>query len=194
MSVYDTVSGFGIRLNTALANLPVEFTAGRNALTGKLSRCVGGNAGGNCLGGALSSIRATVFRSRGVTGNYTLRVGRLSAGGGVGYDRRRSIGDHNSVLSSADGLTDESYYASLFLSGRIDAQSNFSANLYANYLDSGFAAAGDVTTLGGAAAYNRNLTRRLSARAAFALDHIAREAAPEDFTAASALVGLRYGF
>ena len=129
-----------------------------------------------------------------MTANYALAIGRLRAGAGLGYDNRRFIANRNSVLGSADGSTDESYYASLFLSGPIDARSDFSTNLYANHRESGFDAAGDVTTLGGSAAYNRNLTRRLSARAAVALDHIASETAPDDFTAASALVGLRFGF
>ena len=194
VSVYDAVSGFGNRLNTALANLPVEFTAGRNALTGDLSGCVGGSEGGNCLAGVLGSVRSSVFRSRGISASYTIIAGRLNAGVGAGYDRRRFIAAQDTVLGGADGLTDTSYYTSFFLSGQIDAQSSFTTNFYANRLESGFDLAGDVTTLGGSAAYSRSVTRRLSARAAFALDYIDSETAPEDFTAASALVGLRYGF
>ncbi len=194
ISVYDTVSGFGNRLNGALADLPAGFTAGRNALTGDLSGCVGGSEGGECLGDALSSVRSSIFRSRGVSGSYTVAAGRLNAGVGVGYDRRRFIAPRGGVLGVADGVTDEIYTMSLFLSGEIDARSGFATNVYLNHLESGFEAAGDVTTLGGSAAYNRSLTRRVSARAAVALDHIDSDTSPEDFTAASALVGLRVGF
>lgn len=194
LSVYDTVNGFGSQLNTALANLPTEFNASRNALTGDLGGCVGGADGANCLGGVLGSVRSSVFRSRGVAGSYTVKAGRLSAGIGLGYDRRRFIAAQGTVLGAADGLTDESYYAAFFLSGQLDANSSFTTNLYANRFESGFEQGGDVNTVGGSAAYSRSITRNLSARAAVAVDHINSEASPEDFTAASALVGLRLGF
>ncbi len=194
VSVYDTVSGFGGQLNTALANLPTEFSAGRNSLTGDLGGCVSGPDGAGCLGGVLGSVRSSVFRSRGVAGSYSVSAGRLSAGIGLGYDRRRFIAAPGTILGSADGRSDESYYVAAFLSGEIDRNSSFTTNLYGNRLESGFDLAGDVTTVGGSAAYNRSITGRLSARAALAVDHIMTEASPEDFTAASALIGLRYGF
>ena len=194
LSVYDSVNGFGSQLNNALANLPTEFNATRNALTGDLGGCVAGPDGSNCLGGVLGSVRSSVFRSRGIAGSYTVKAGRLSAGLGVGYDRRRFIAAQGTVLGAADGVTDQSYYASFFLSGELDAQSSFTTNLYANRFESGFDLAGDATTVGGSAAYNRSITRNLSARAAIAVDHINTDVSPEDFTAASALVGLRLGF
>ena len=194
LSVYDSVNGFGSQLNNALANLPTEFNATRNALTGDLGGCVSGPDGSNCLAGVLGSVRSSVFRSRGIAGSYTVKAGRLSAGLGVGYDRRRFIAAQGTVLGAADGVTDQSYYASFFLSGELDAQSSFTTNLYANRFESGFDLAGDATTVGGSAAYNRSITRNLSARAAIAVDHINTDVSPEDFTAASALVGLRLGF
>ncbi len=194
LSVYDSVNGFGSQLNNALANLPTEFDATRNALTGDLGGCVAGPDGGNCLTGVLGSVRSSVFRSRGVTGSYTVKAGRLSAGLGVGYDRRRFIAAQGTVLGAADGVTDQTYFASFFLSGELDAQSSFTTNLYANRFESGFDLAGDVTTVGGSAAYNRSITRNLSARAVVAVDHINTDVSAEDLTAASALVGLRLGF
>lgn len=194
LSVYDSVNGFGSQLNNALANLPTEFNATRNALTGDLGGCVAGPDGSNCLGGVLGSVRSSVFRSRGIAGSYTVKAGRLSAGLGVGYDRRRFIAAQGTVLGAADGVTDQSYYASFFLSGELDAQSSFTTNLYANRFESGFDLAGDATTVGGSAAYNRSITRNLSARAAVAVDHVNTDVSAEDFTAASALVGLRLGF
>lgn len=194
VSVYDTVSGFGNQLNTALSNLPTEFTANRNALTGDLFGCVAGSEGASCLNGAFSSIRGSTFRSRGVAANYSTSVGRLSTGIGVGYDRRRFIAAPGTVLAAADGVVDESYYAAWFLSGNLDRRSSFSTNAYATLIESGFDQGSQVLAVGASAAYSRTLTGRLSARAAIALDHIDSDISAEDFTTASALVGLRLGF
>lgn len=194
VSVYDTVSGFGDQLNTALANLPTEFTVGRNPLTGELGGCVTGQDGANCLNSALGSVRSSIFRSRGVTASYSTQIGKLSAGLGAGYDRRRFIAVPGSVLDAANGLTDESYVVSAFLSGEVGQRGSFTTNAYYNYLDSGFELAGDTTALGASAAYSHNLTQRFSARAAVAVDHLDSEISTEDFTAASALIGLRFGF
>ncbi|GAA4643664.1 hypothetical protein GCM10023115_16240 [Pontixanthobacter gangjinensis] len=194
VSVYDTISGFGNQLNTALANLPTEFTATRNALSGDLNGCVAGEEGAACLGGVLGSVRSSVFRSRGVTASYSTKLGRLSTGLGVGYDRRKFLAAPGTVLGAANGVTDESYYVAAFVSGNVDANSTFTTNAYYNYFSSGFDLAGEVSALGASAAYNRNLTSRLSARAAIAIDSIDSDVSDADFTAASALVGLRYGF
>ena len=194
ISVYDNVSGFGDQLSTALANLPTEFTAGRNPLTGGLGGCVSGQEGASCLNGALGSVRSSVFRSRGVAVSYSTKLGRLSTGIGIGYDRRRFIAGQGTVLAAADGVSDESYYASAFLSGPVGQNGNFTTNAYYNYFQSGFDQAGEVSALGASAAYNHNLTSRLSARAAVAVDHLDSDVSVEDFTAASALVGLRFGF
>lgn len=194
LSVYDSVSGFGNQLNTALSNLPTDFTATRNALTGDLGGCVAGQNGSNCLAGALGSVRSSIFRSRGVAGSYTANVGRLTAGVGAGYDRRRFIAAPGTVLAAADGVTDESYYIAAFVSGEIDRQSSFTTNIYANRFESGFNQGEAVTAYGGSAAYSRNLTSRLAARVALAIDSIDSDVSVEDFATASALVGLRLGF
>ncbi len=194
ISVYDSVSGFGNQLNTALANLPTDFTASRNALTGDLGGCVAGQDGANCLSGVLGSVRSSIFRSRGIAASYTANIGRLTAGVGAGYDRRRFIAAQGTVLGAADGVTDESYYVAAFVSGELDERSSFTTNVYANRFESGFDLAEPVTGYGGSAAYSRSLTSRLSARAAIAIDSIDSDVSDEDFTAASALVGLRLGF
>ncbi|MXO90397.1 preprotein translocase subunit YajC [Pontixanthobacter aquaemixtae] len=194
VSVYDAVSGFGSQLSNALANLPTEFTAGRNPLTGELGGCVSGEEGANCLNGALGSIRSSVFRSRGVAASYSTSFGRMTAGVGAGYDRRKFIAVPGSVLAAADGVTDESYYASVFLSGEVGRRGNFTTNAYYNYLQSGFDLAGEVNAIGASAAYSHNISSRLSARAAVAIDSLDSDVSTEDFTAASALVGLRFGF
>lgn len=194
VSVYDSVSGFGNLLTTALANLPTEFTATRNPLTGDVAGCVASIEGDNCLTGVLASIRSSVFRSRGVAASYGMDVGRFSTGFGAGYDRRKFIAAPGTILAAANGVVDESYYVTYYLSGELGRDAGFTANAYANYTDSGFDAAGDVLALGGSAAYSRRLIDGLSARAAVSLDHFDSDISDEDVTAASALLGLRYDF
>ncbi len=194
VSVYDSVSGFGGQLNTALANLPTEFNVARNSLTGDLGGCVASVEGSQCLTGALGSVRSSVFRSRGVSASYTTAIGRMTAGIGAGYDRRKFLAPENTVLADANGVVDEAYYGSIFLSGDLGRRANFSTNAYATLLQSGFDQQGEVLATGASASYNRSLTDRLSLRAAVALDHIDSDLDLEDLTAASGLLGLRYGF
>lgn len=194
VNVYDAISGFGNQLTTALANLPTDFTANRNALTGDLNGCVASLDGNNCLTGALGSVRSAAFRSRGVAASYSMQLGRLSGGIGAGYDRRKFVAAPGTVLAAANGVDDESYYLAAYLSGQVGQSGSFSANAYANWLNSGFANAGDVFATGGSAAYTRRIFSGLSARAAVALDNLDSELASEDLTAASALLGLRYDF
>jgi hypothetical protein len=194
VGVYDAISGFGNQLTTALANLPTEFTATRNALTGDLSGCVAAVEGNNCISGALGSVRSAAFRSRGVSASYSHQIGRMSAGIGIGYDRRTFIAAPGTVLASANGVADESYYMAAFINGQIGQSGSFSTNAYANWLSSGFANSGDVFATGGSASYSRRIVNGLSARAAVALDHLDSELVDQDLTAASALLGLRYDF
>ncbi len=194
VAVYDSISGFGNVLTNALANLPTEFTANRNALTGDIAGCVASSEGGNCIAGPLSSVRSAVFRSRGVAASYSRQIGRMSAGLGAGYDRRRFIAAQGTVPAGANGVVDESYYLAAYLSGQLGRNAGFTTNAYANWIESGFAGGSDVFAAGGSASYSRSIYERLSARAAVALDYLDSDLAAEDLTAASALVGLRYDF
>ncbi|GAA4039117.1 preprotein translocase subunit YajC [Parerythrobacter jejuensis] len=194
LSVYDGVAGFGGVLNNALVALPTNFEANRNPLTGDLNGCVTSLEGGNCLGGALGSVRSAVFRSRGGVLSYSRAVGsRMNASVGIGYDRRTFIAAQGTVLAGADGLSEESFYGSIAVSGELGRNAGFSVNAYANYLTSDFTDT-DATILGASAAYRRYIYGGLSARAAVALDYLNSEAAGEDLKTASALVGLRYDF
>lgn len=192
VAVYDTVSGFGGLLNTALANLPTEFTAARNALSGDFTGCVGGEQGASCLAGVLGSVRAAVFRSRGVAAGYSVQLGRVSTGIGAGYQRRKFIAAPGTVLASANGVVDEAYWVNYYIGAQLGRNASLDASAYASRIDSGFAASGEVLALGASAAYRRSITSRLSARAAVAVDHL--DAAIENYTSASALLGLRYDF
>lgn len=194
VSVYDAISGFGNQLTSALANLPTEFTANRNALTGDLAGCVATLEGNNCLTGALGSVRSAAFRSRGVSASYAMQLGRMSAGLGVGYDQRKFVAAPGTVLAGANGVLDESYYMAAYINGQIGRSGSFSTNAYANWTSSGFANSGDVLATGGSASYSRRIIEGLSARAAVALDHLDSDLANQDLTAASALLGLRYDF
>lgn len=194
IGVYDAIQGFGGQLTGALSNLPTEFTAARNPLTGDITNCVGTTQGSSCLNGALGSIRSAVFRSRGIAASYGTSLGRLQAGVGAGYDRRKFIAAQNTVLGAADGLTDENIYIAAYLNGQLGTRASFATNVYANWFDSGFDLAGDSFTVGASAGYSRDLGSRLTANAALGLDHITSDLLLDDITAASARVGLRYGF
>ncbi|MGN6501019.1 MAG: preprotein translocase subunit YajC [Tsuneonella sp.] len=194
VSVYDAVTGFGGTLNNALAGLPTEFVANRNPLTGDVTGCVVSLQGGSCLAGVLGSVRSAVFRDRGVMASYAQQVGRLSAGIGVGYDRRSFIAASGTILAVANGTVDENYWGSVYVSAQLGPRDAFGINAYASRLKSGFANAGDATVLGASAAYRRYLMDGLSANAAVALDEVDSDIANADFRSASALVGLRYDF
>ncbi len=194
VAVYDNIAGFGGQLNRALANMPAEFTANRNPLSGDITGCVASLEQGSCIAGALGSIRSATFRARGVMANFSLDLGRISAGIGGGYDRRKFIAAPGTVLAVANGVIDENYWLSAYLNGRIDQNSNYAVNVYANWFQSGSAFVGDSNAIGASFAYYRNLTDHVSAHAALGIDGISRQDPLEDQWNASALVGVRYTF
>jgi hypothetical protein len=194
VAVYDNVAGFGGQVNRALADLPTEFSAVRNPLTGDIGGCVATLEQSGCLTNVLGSVRSSTFRGRGVMATYALQLGRLTTGIGAGYDRRRFIAAPGTVLASANGVVDENYWLSTYLNGTIDARSGFATSIYANWFRNGTGASMDASALGASAAYYRNLTDRISATAAVGLDGIYAEAPLPDFWTASARFGVRYNF
>ena len=194
-SVYRGISGFGGTLTNSLANLPVGFVASRNALTGDFSGCVTGTgteSSADCLGGALSSVRSSVFRNQGANLAYSTTNGRITTGIALGYDRRRYFGAPGTQLAAADGQVDESFYGNVSMGAPLGSRAAFNINGYASYLKQGGIELDDALLLGASAAYTRTLFGKLSARAAVSVDTIDSEAVDE--TNASALVGLRYDF
>ena len=119
---------------------------------------------------------------------------KFESEGKITFKFRHKVTEVTTTNGAADGVTDESYYIAAFVSGEIDRRSSFTTNIYANRFKGGFNQGEAVTGYGGSAAYSRNLTSRLSARAALAIDSIESDVSVEDFTTASALVGLRLGF
>ena len=194
LGVYDGIQGFGGRLNNSLAALPTDFTVTRDPVTGELTGCVNTLDGTGCLDGLLGSVRSSVFRGRGVVASYSRQVGRVTANIGVGYDRRRFICAPGTVLALADGIVDESFYLTAGVAGPIGDRANYTINTFASWFNSGAANTGDVRAIGSSASYTQEVFRNLSARAAVAISMLDSDVAPDNFTTASALLGLRYDF
>lgn len=192
VNVYDGISGFGGVIGNSLARLSSDFVAQRNPVTGDFGGLVADSSGVGLVN-PLGSVRSAVFRGRGVNASYQRQVGRLNAALGAGYDRRTFIGAEGTLLADVDGIRDESYYIVGALSRELGTNAAIQTNAYVNWFQS-TADIGDLTAFGASAAYNRNLTNRLSARAAVAIDYFDSEFSAEDFATATALLGLRYDF
>lgn len=193
ISVYDNVAGFGGQLNRALVELPTEFTANRNPITGDVFTCVGSLEGGSCLGNALGSVRSATFRGRGIAATYGLNLGRIEAGVGAGYDRRKFIAAEGTILAAANGVIDENVWLAAYLNARLDERSTLDSNVRINWFDSGFDPLGDLTAFSATTAYTRLLTNRLTGTAALGLDGVSRKQL-QDYWVVSALLGMRYHF
>ena len=195
VGVYDTISGFGGQINNALVALPTDFQAIRNPISGDLNGCVASLEGGQCLGSVLNGLRSSTFRARGVAGTMGVKLGRLQAGVGAGYDERKYIGADGTVLESADGRSDEQIWAAAYVTGQLSENSGFGANVYANWLDSGLNNAGKSTGYGASASYYHNVTQHLSATAAVSVDGVnSDDVTIDDTVTGAALLGMRYSF
>jgi hypothetical protein len=193
VAVYDSVSGFGGSVTSALADLPTAFNAGRNAITGDLNSCVFGARGGSCLNNALRTARSATFRSRGVQASVAESNGAWSSGLAVGYDRRKFLANALGGQGEISGLIDENYYLSGYVGRELDRRSSVTANVYGTFNDPGQLGAPDSYGYGANASYYRNIWRGLSATAAVGIDTFKVEDFDQDVTA-SALLGLRYSF
>ncbi|TDW68867.1 hypothetical protein EDF57_101760 [Novosphingobium sp. PhB55] len=195
VGVYDSVSGFGGQLGRALDQLPDDFVAVRDPVTGELRGCVVSLDGNNCVSGALGSVRSAVYRGRGIAASYSREIGRLNAGIGAGYDRRDFIAGRNTVLAAADGVIDENWWIAAYVSGQLGRDAGWSANVYANWLTSTDALTGNVEGYGATLGYYRMLARRLRATMALGIDGVTRnDPLYDDYWTASALAGVRYSF
>jgi hypothetical protein len=139
-------------------------------------------------------VRSATFRARGVAASYNRSFGGMSAGIGLGYDRRKFIAAPGTILAAANGVIDENYWLSAYLSGRIDRSSTYAINAWANLFQSGSAFDGDGTAMGATLAYYRSLTAHLQATAAAGVQGINRQDPLVDQWSANALLGLRYNF
>jgi len=193
VGVYNTISGFGGNLGRVLSDLPDDFVAVRNPISGELGGCVSSLQGNNCLTGAFTSLRSSTFRSRGIAATYNVQFGAIAAGVGIGYDNRKYIAAPGTILAIADGEVDENYWVNANLNWQIDNRSGLYTNAYAS-LSKSDAYVGDISNVGLTTAYYRNLTNRLRAQAALGIDGTLGSEDFDDFWTASALVGMRYNF
>jgi hypothetical protein len=193
VGIYNTISAFGGNLGRVLDELPDDFVAVRNPISGELGGCVSSLQGNNCLTGAFTSLRSSTFRSRGIAASYNVRFGAIDAGLGIGYDNRKYIAAPGTVLAVADGAVDENYWLSANLNWAIDQRSGLYTNAYAD-LSKSDAYVGDISNVGITTAYYRNLTNHLRAHAALGIDGTLGNGEFDDYWNASALVGMRYNF
>jgi len=194
ISVYDGLTSFGGLTTSSLGSLGTDFEAFRNPITGDLSGCVGSSAGGNCTLAGLGSVRSAVFRSRGVSATVSRSLGRSSYGLGMGYDNRKYIAAAGTALAAVHGLEDENYWVSFYASRQLDRQSSLGFNASGVWFESGADSAGEALGYSASLAYNRNFIAGLSGVAAVGFDGVERDESLLDYSAASALLGLRYTF
>jgi len=151
--------------------------------------------GGNCIGGGtLGSLESAAFRSRGVSASYAVRMGRTTAGLGVGYDRRRFIAAPGTVLAAADGVVDQTWWGAVYVATKLDERSGVNFNATETLFDGGFAGSGGrAVGYSASLAYYRQIVAGLTGTAAVGLDGLTQQTLP-DIVSASALAGLRYSF
>ncbi len=195
VAVYDTVTNYGSLLRNRLGGLTPDFEAYSNPLTGDIGSCGFTSKGGICFDDVLQSADGAAFRSRGVTASYSTDMSGWKTGIALGYNRRTFLTANEGIQARIDGVSDQNYFANVFVARDLDALSSVTANLYANYYDPGFVG-GEVFAVGANAGYNRSLWRGLDATAALGVDYFDSndfDLNNEDVTA-SALLGLRYSF
>ena len=193
VDVFDAVSGFGSTVGNAVRGLPTDFTTDRNPFSGDISGCATGAQGGGCVNGALGSIASAAYRTRGVSASYSHMAGRLRMGLGAGYMRRKFIGAQGTVLASANGRTDQTFYVNGQISGPIDRTTAFTVGIYDSWYKSGVSDLADVNSIGFNAGLSHQFTRRLVGNAAVGLDALDRKVLPDEVIA-TGQVGLRYNF
>ena len=193
INVFDGVTGFGSTVGDAVRGLPTDFSTERNPFNGDISGCASGAKGGGCVNGALGSLSSASFRSRGVSASYSHNAGRLRMGLGGGYMRRTFIGARGTVLESANGRSDETYYVNAGLSGPIDRLTGFNVSVYDSWFKSGSSSLADVNAAGINAGVSRQFTNRLVGAAAVGLDAFNRKVVDDELVATGQL-SLRYNF
>jgi hypothetical protein len=194
IGVYDEIDTFGSQLNNSLAALPTSFTAVQNPFSGQYGGCVySGQTGGGCLSNALQSISSSVYRARGVTALFTSRHGPWGYGVAAGYSRRNYLTPTTGVLSTLNGVSDQSAFLQAYLSRQLTPSSEFDTNLYANWFKSGILGAPTVTSFGASGTYRRSFGDHFSGSASLGVFG-ADEQGVQESVSASALLGMRYSF
>ncbi|HEX8525997.1 hypothetical protein [Allosphingosinicella sp.] len=194
-SVYDSVGTFGTTMINNVSNLPADFTANRNPLTGAFDGCVFGTDPGSgvCFDQALQSLSGGTFRGRGANILFSGNRGPWNFGLGAGYSHRRYVQLESGDLSSLDPRTDQSLALNASLGRRLSRYSGMSFNVNASWFDSDRPFFDPLFGTGATASYYRSfLFERLQFHAALGIFH--SDGTLIDSTSASALLGLRYTF
>lgn len=152
VGVYDSVDSFGRQMTSRLAALPAApYLNGDDPFGDTYNGCVfagSGSSAGGCFNGVFQSISTASYRSRGVDAIWSAARGPARFGIGAGYANRRYYAPNTSAGFSLDGVIDQSYYAQMFASRAIGRNAGVSADVYANYYQSGLPGSGDVWGLG----------------------------------------------
>lgn len=195
VGVYDTVETFGGQLQRGIRGLPAEFTATRDLLAQQFSGCTfgttGGGAAGACLNSVFQAISSATYRARGVDGTITATRGRSTIGFGAGYSTRKTYAQ-NSPGITVYGADDKSYYAQLFYTAPIGQRTSFTADVFANYYDSGLNNAAGLYSVGATGSLSRSFGR-LGTTASLGIYNLSAKG-QDDETSAQALLGARYQF
>ncbi|MET0360647.1 MAG: hypothetical protein ABW048_02740 [Sphingobium sp.] len=192
VSLYDSVDSFGRALSGNLANLPENFIVTRNPFSGDINGCAFGTGGNACFSDTLSGIRTANYRNRGISASYSHSAGAWRYGLGLGYSRRKFLGD-DPLFVNVNGRSDENYFAAALLGYAIDDRSGIDVNIYANQFNSGISGVGDVFNAGAYLSYHRSVTRRLQGHASIGVDQVKAQGVDSVLTGL-AQIGIRYSF
>jgi hypothetical protein len=191
---YDSVGTFGTSIVDNVANLPENFTANRNPLTGAFDGCVfGADPGtGICFDQALQSLSSATSRSRGANVSLSGSSGPWDFGAGAGYSRRRYFDFVSGRIETIDPITDQSVSLNAGVGRRLSRFSGMSLDAVASWYDSGRAGTNPMFSSGLTGSYYRSIfMERLQFHAALGIYYVDGLIAS---TVATGLVGLRYNF
>ncbi|MGH6616131.1 hypothetical protein [Sphingomonas sp.] len=195
VGVYDSVETFGRQLRDGIASLPTSFIDQRDSFGQQFAGCTFGKssaAAGGCLNDVFQSIATASYRARGIDAVISANRGPLSFGVGAGYANRRFYAPRGGTGYSVNGVTDESYYAQAFLSASLDRNSGISANVFANYFESGIGNTPGIFSTGATGLYYRNFGR-IGTTVSAGIYSFSQDGT-EDQYSAQAQVGVRYQF
>ena len=197
VGVYDGIQSFGRGITNSLQRLPTSFETPNGPLGQQFGGCVFGtddSSAGGCLTSALGALSTANFRSRGIDAVFSLQSGGYSFGYGMGYANRRYLLPTGSLAAGSPlaGVSDESYYAQVFIGRALGARASINANAYATYFSSGIALAPDAWGAGVNGSYEYSFGR-FGATASAGLFSSDQEQLIADIQAQAAL-GMRYSF
>ncbi len=194
-NVYNTIESFGRNTTSTLSGLTTDFTANRNGF-GQFGGCAfgNGNSGGACFDSDFASLNSANFRARGASLVWSGGRGPWSYGVGGAYENRRYFAPDTAANFSLNRVTDEVFAIQANAGYQLSQNSSLDGTVYANWFESGIPGETDVFSSGGAATYNVNLYRGLSALASAGVFVNDFDDGSEADWLGTLLFGMRYGF